>query len=562
MNKKLLISLSALATITPILVITSCAQEVSITTNLVITSKADPILTKTDITDLKGTELPAQLTALQKLFTGEGLTSANQANFKVTVNETDKIVTLTANTGFTINDKSTLESNKYKDEINPTVTDLVITAIKDPALTKTDITDLKGTDNPKKLTALQKLFNGEGLKIENINNFKVAVDEVNKVVTLTANVNFTINGTNTLASNKYTDEVLPPAKTDLKIKAKTGEIALTQVEITDLTGTDTTKQLTVLNKLFEGNDLNASNQANFIVTVDTSKNIVTLTAKDNYTIDGGKTKLESSAYKIQSMNLDIKAIATPITLLENDVTNLTSTNTTTQLAALGKLFTGPGLSIPNLANIEVTKGASVVTLKAKTGFLINNKPDLKSNVYTTILEITPIQGDVEIQRTDLGLLEDTDTKKLPILRKLFSGNIQNNLANFTIEIPSDKQEVILKANANYQFRTGGVMIQKAYMFRQLSNNIPLQVEVKNPSPTLTPEEIAKLKEMPSISNKSAQLTIIEKLFGGSGIIDPTIRFFNIEVDEKNKTVTLRTKPGFVIGTSNTSTLKFITAKYT
>ncbi|MGL5522056.1 MAG: hypothetical protein ACRDAW_02200 [Metamycoplasmataceae bacterium] len=534
-------------------------------TNLEITAITNVQLTNADIVILEAVDANAKWTVYAKLFAGKDFVPANiNSKFTATFNRSKLEVTLTAATGFVIGGQQTL-SNTFTVDKPVVPIDLTITTKTNPKLTATDIADLKGTNINKQFDALKKLFAGKDLTMANLANFKITVDEAGKLVTLTANDHYTINGIKSLISKAYTDEVIPTI-TDLKITVKTGVINLTQVEITDLTGNNGAKQLAALTKLFGGTDLKTENLTNFVVTVDTTKRIVTLTPKANFTIDNGKAKLDSNQYTIQVMNLAITAITTTPTITATEVTNLTGTNNTNKLAALKKLFTGNDLTMANLANFKVAINTTkrIVTLTAEANFTISGKTSLDSIVFITQLEITPKQGDLQLPNpNNLLLLEDTDVKKLTALQTFFNGSslvTEADLANFTVQIPSDKMVVILKANSNYTF-TGGQTIEKAYSFPTHYKPRPLIVTLKTPSPTLTPQEIATLKELPSSSNVHAQVAVLQKLFEGPNIYDLFIRSFNIEVDTTAKTVTLRTKPGFVIGTTSSSTEKSITASY-
>ncbi|MGL5357863.1 MAG: hypothetical protein ACRC9U_02235 [Metamycoplasmataceae bacterium] len=534
-------------------------------TNLEITAIASVKLTNADIVILEAADANAKWDVFAKLFTGKDFVSANiNSKFTATFNRSKLEVTLTAAKGFVIGGQQTL-SNTFTVDGSIIPIDLTITALDNPKLTEADIADLKGTNTNKQFDALKKLFTGKDLTMANLANFKITVDETAKLVTLTANDHYTIDGIKSLISKEYTLEVLPTI-TDLKITAKAGPITLNQVEIADLTGNNTTKQLAALIKLFEGNDLKAENLTNFVISVDQTTRIVTLTPKTNFTINGGKDKLESNQYTVQVMNLAITAITTTATLTATEVTNLTGTNNTNKLAALKKLFEGNDLTMANLANFKVAINTTtrIVTLTAEANFTISDNASLDSITFITQLEITPKEGDLQLPNpNNLLLLEDTDVKKLTALQTFFNGSslvTEANLADFTVQIPSDRQVVILKANSNYTF-IGGQTIEKTYSFPIHYKPKNLNITVKTPSPTLTPQDIATLKELPSSSNVHAQVAVLEKLFEGAPIFFASIRSFNIEVDTTAKTVTLRTKPGFVIGTTPSSTETFKTAQY-
>ncbi|MGL4183604.1 MAG: hypothetical protein ACRCRP_00530 [Metamycoplasmataceae bacterium] len=298
MNKKLLISLASLSTIaivTPILATVSCASDTPVkATNLTITAINTPKLTKSDVEALKGTDLKAQWDALAKLFEGPDFTPANQNNFKVSINETEAIVTLTANTGFTISDKTTLVSNKYTVQ-EQEIVDLKITAIT-PSVTLTAIEafNLTISDPKLKLESLSKIFTG--ITESNLSNFKVSFDSSQNIATLEALSGFTINGQQTLASNSITIQ-----NVILNITKKTGTLNIMQADLDVLTATtpDAAAQLTALNKLFTGID--ATNQNYFTITVDTKAKTVTLNGLNGFsfgTSTSGSKTLVSDVYTI------------------------------------------------------------------------------------------------------------------------------------------------------------------------------------------------------------------------------------------------------------------------
>ncbi|MGL5521910.1 MAG: hypothetical protein ACRDAW_01405, partial [Metamycoplasmataceae bacterium] len=304
MNKKLLFSLSSLATIAtiaPVLVITSCAGEIPPVVNLTITAKTNPKLLEADIIVLEGSDLPAQLTVLKKLFDGSDLNATNQANFSVSIDKEGKIVTLTPKTGYTIDGKNALLSNAYLLESPQIVTDLKITTKPTPKLTKediaaleaSDIAALEASDIANQFGPLGKLFEGDDFVSTNQDKFTVSIDKVKRIVTLTTIENYYIAGQNKLDSNEYSEEATPPANTDLKITAIQASATLSATEVTALTGTDAPVQLEALKKLFEGTDLKTENLTNFVVSVNTETKIVTLTANEGFTI-GNQPKLDST----------------------------------------------------------------------------------------------------------------------------------------------------------------------------------------------------------------------------------------------------------------------------
>ncbi|MGL5357858.1 MAG: hypothetical protein ACRC9U_02210 [Metamycoplasmataceae bacterium] len=530
-------------------------------TDLVITATSSPVLTQEEETLLKGTGTNTEKWAvLAKLFGGEGFVPTNQDKFTVSVGD-NKVVTLTAVSGYKINGADTFVSNAYTIGTNPTITDLKITAKKSPKLTATEETQLQSGTDAQKQAALGILF--DPINADNYKNFTFTLDKDKKTVTLKANTGFIFGDAETLVSNVYTIETNPT--TDLKIKPKASP-KLTATEETQLeSGNDTQKQA-ALGMLFD--PITAENYKNFTFTLDKGNKKVTLTAKSGF-IFGTTNTLVSNAYTVETnptvTDLKITAIK-DVKLSDAEVAVLEAQDNAPKWVIFKKLFEGKDFESANQDvkfTITFDKSKLTVTLTAKAGFTIGGQGTL-SNTFTvenpstsTDLKIIAKSGNVSIRPNDLAELEENNTRKLEALKKLFEGEglTDANLAHFTIEIPWNKNAVTLKANSNYSF-SGSPTLEKGY---SLSSTVPVTVTVKSPTPTLTSAEINTLKEAPSFSNRTAQLNVLMKVF--TGVVDPTIRFFNIEVNEGAKSITLRTKPGFVIGADNTSTTKEITANY-
>ncbi|MGL5357859.1 MAG: hypothetical protein ACRC9U_02215 [Metamycoplasmataceae bacterium] len=460
MNKKLIISLSSLSIIVivaPVLAVTSCIGNTSVNVNdLVITPKTVPKLTQEDVTTLKGTEHSAQLIVLNKLFGGTGLSSANQENFRVLVDENNKMVTLMANTGFTINGKPLLESSKYKILSTDEITDLTIIATKDAKLTETEVAALDAPDATAKWSSLQKLFAGADFKAENLDSkFTIAVDTKNKKVTLTAKSGFTISSQQTL-TNIFTVDNNPVVPTDLTIIA-TKDAKLTEAEAAALDAPDATAKWKVLEKLFAGADFKVENlDSKFTITVDTKNKKVTLTAKSGFTISSQQTLSNTFIVDnaITPSDLTITAKGT-VTLNGDQIINLTSTTAATQLTALKLLFEGEGLTEANLANFDVTVNSStnIVTLTAKPNFTINTKPTLDSGKYTVrtiALDSYPLKS-IQLTSQEIDDLNDP-IKAKPILSRMFS---DLNFSRFTWTVNKTRRIVTLTAKQGFIFKNGG-----------------------------------------------------------------------------------------------------------
>ncbi|MGL5521909.1 MAG: hypothetical protein ACRDAW_01400 [Metamycoplasmataceae bacterium] len=556
MNKKLLISLSSLATIAivaPVLVITSCSGETPIIVNLNITAKINPNVTETDITTLEGNDLPAQLIALQKLFDGSDLNAENQTKFSILVNKGQRVVTLTAKTGYTINGGSALASNEYTIGTAPTVTDLKITAKANPKITKEDVTTLKGTNLPAQLIALKKLFDGPGLTSENQANFKVAVDETKEIVTLNANTGFTINDKSSFDSNKYTIE--PTVENiNLEITAITTSVSLTEAEVANLEGQNNNNKLTVLKRLFSGTGLTPANLANFDVTVDKTSTTVTLTAKPGFTI-GGQNSLKSTAYTL-IMNLDISQKANP-SLTYSDIANLDGSNSNvsdaTKLVILNKVFEGNGLATVGNLNkftIAINKGSRTVTLNARSGNTIAGTNSISSNPYAINLDVRVKSGTgiIIIDQSDINNLNSNfnNTAKLNSLQKLFDGSdlTTTRLADFNISVNTSTKKVTLNPKANFIIDGKPRLESNEFGFN-------LDIRAKSATINLNQSELLNL----DWDDQNAKLATLKKIFEGSDLTLGNLNNFNINIIRitVNASVDLIAKTGYTFSGQQTRT---------
>ncbi|MGL5521805.1 MAG: hypothetical protein ACRDAW_00855 [Metamycoplasmataceae bacterium] len=350
-------------------------ETIAPTNNLIITTILTAATLKlSEVTDLQGTNAVKQFPILKKLFDGKDLNTQNQSHFTVSVNTNTKIVTLTAAEGYTISGKTSLSSTAYKLEaINPT-NNLTITAIAKPGIiTGTEITTLQGSISDAQLTTLKKLFEGKDLTPQNQANFSILVDSAKNIIILTAKDGYAINNKGSLNSNIYTF--------NLTIAALPTAADLNIIEVADLEKQNTPQQLTVLKKLFSGEDLIDINQNSFIVAVDTSTKIVTLTAKENYKINNQES-LKSTVYKDKKINLGINNKDHQVSFdAQWDIALKTPSPTITaaQTVALGYLF--QFVTPANVQNLtfSIVKETNVVTITAKNGYtFVENGVELPS----------------------------------------------------------------------------------------------------------------------------------------------------------------------------------------
>ncbi|MGL5438329.1 MAG: hypothetical protein ACRDA7_01190 [Metamycoplasmataceae bacterium] len=521
--------------------------------NLVITAITKPTsLTELEIFILQETDLIKQLLVLQKLFEGKDLKKENQIYFSVSVDTTKNIVTLKGRNDYTINSQPSLSSVPYTIITNNVVLNIAKTT--SPKLLAIDITNLEGTDSSKYLPVLQKLFTG--INETNIKNITFEFDKGKKIVTLTAKPGFVFDQeNNTLVSNPFTIEIVPADK-NLNI-TKILDPKLLDSDIAILQGTNITDQLSVLKKLFGGDDLNTLNQANFSVSIDTTKNIVTLTGKNNYTINGNNT-LISNPYTIVTTNtvLNITKIVAP-KLLAADIIVLEGTDTAKQLPILKKLFEGSDLNAQNQAHFFISSiniKNKIITLEAKPGYVFDqSSPKLDSNTYSieTIpsknLIISAIPQAATLTSDEISTLEGKDfNASLPILKRLFTGKDLKveNKDNFSISIDSTNNIVTLIGEKGYLINNASSLSSTKY------NNakFPLVISKINQSVELTSIEVNTIESASTPDNANAQIAILAKLF--IGIDNTNFANLSFSVNEKTNTVFLNANDGYFFGQAN------------
>ncbi|MGL5522041.1 MAG: hypothetical protein ACRDAW_02115 [Metamycoplasmataceae bacterium] len=511
--------------------------------NLVITKLNNPVLASADIAALNGTELPAQLVALKKLFGGAGIAAENQPHFTVAVDTSLKTVTLKAKTGYTINNAAEFKSNAYTVEpISLTITKIT-SAI---TISERDINNLEGTEPTLKLASLAKLFTGADLKAENLNKFTITVDKSNLVVVLKTNDGYIFNKTEqSITSNNYTLETTPPVIINLTITAKPAGVVLSLAEIADLESTDKAKQLVVLQKLFQGADLKKENQDKFTISVNKNDRIVSLMAENGYTIDN-KTLLPSNKYENEVISLTITKKPTP-TITESDITALRGNNDANKLAALNKLF--GGTDIDKIANftIEVNTTNRIVTLKPISGYSINGTDTFASDAYTLSLNITAKLGTLTILQIDIDNLNGNDkAKKLESLNKLFEGadlKIEN-IDKLGVAVDTGNRKVTLTPIEGYSIGGAASLVSNPYTIAPVIVNLDITKQTGNI--ILTETDLTNLTG----DNNDNKLLSLKKLFAGADLKIDNIGKFTIESNTTNRTVTLKPIANHTIGGAN------------
>ncbi|MGL5521802.1 MAG: hypothetical protein ACRDAW_00840 [Metamycoplasmataceae bacterium] len=548
MNKKLLFSfgsLFSLTVISPLLFTVSCINQIpSSSTNLIITVKQPPQLTTDEIAFLEGNDFPNQLIILKKLFDGKDLTSENQTNFSIAINKETKVVTLTAKTGYKINDKDTLENTYTTEAIPPTNKNLIITVKQPPQLTTDEIALLEGNDLPNQLIVLKKLFDGNDLTSENQTNFSVSIDKNKTMVTLTAKTGYKINDKDTL-ENTYTTTTISQ---NLNITVNTVVQKLAAYEVESMKGTNPATQLAILKRLFNG--ITAENQNNFKVTT-SDKNVVTLTANNGFTFLGKQTIETTFTVEPTTPPADIDlaiAIKANPNITREDVKLLAGTDLNKQLIVLQKLFNGINGGNQDKFIFEVSLD-NIITLIAKTGYAFSTKKQIE-NYF--IVEPAATDKDLNIVLKPAQALTGVDLinvvgidpiKQLTVLNKLFTGITNTNQTNIVPMIGKDNVLTLI-AKEGFKFGTQTYLNSNKYTI----TNTTLDIVHMNTSIALTSLEGFLISIPPKGDINSEQLTILVKLF--AGITNTNYEYFTFLT--KDRKVSLITKPGFIFKDGKTT----------
>ncbi|MGL5732785.1 MAG: hypothetical protein ACRCXE_01825, partial [Metamycoplasmataceae bacterium] len=351
----------------PLSVMASCNS--SDVVDYKITAKSDPKLVRADISG----ENYKTLSTLEKVF--DDLDADKLKNLTVkkdAINEgTIYKITLTANEGYTINEKSTLESNNIPipdESLDITAKDII------PQELNRDEVD---SENLKTLPTLRQLFNLSGITQSYIDEgIEVQLKESTSrsgeyFVLLTAKIGFNINGLTSIPSKSFDIKIV-----DLAIQSKSSIDGI--VNPADIAG-ENFKNYSLLMKLFEGPSFNAKNLENLNIEMEThiegSVYRIKISPKKGFTINGGTAILVSANFPVGTTDFAISAIVdVPSDITEEDI-RLENIGTRVFLRKLFEINDLQQLHLDegiNASLVEVTSGRVYkITLTAKTGFTIN-----------------------------------------------------------------------------------------------------------------------------------------------------------------------------------------------
>ncbi|MGL5643313.1 MAG: hypothetical protein ACRCW3_00830, partial [Metamycoplasmataceae bacterium] len=419
----------------PISVMASCSS--SDVVNYEISAKSNPKLLREDIQGDKYQEL----STLEKIFTGLDDNKLKNLNIKLdSINEENTIykITLTAKSGFTINNGTTITSQEFILETNLVIRALGVGNNPPLAAWPIDINDVVN-DNYKSLATLRKLF----LLDDRITDQTTLDEMVNitksegntNTITLSVKNDFSINNVQSITSKEF--------EMPTNILVETQNNIPNDIIMSDIAGNNF-MNFSVLQKLFVGADFNSNNLANMevvrITIVQGSKYKIELKSKPGYNINGSSEAISSGEFNVLAFNINAQINELPAwTLTFNDLDG----DNWKQLETIKKLFTfnleiDSQEKLDEMFDISITSNTiKSITLNTKPGFTINGGETLTSNQFEIPVNyIIEIVEDPSIFIIRLSQIVNQGYKNLSLISKLFMGTgiSDASLLNMNIEL--------------------------------------------------------------------------------------------------------------------------------
>ncbi|MGL5733196.1 MAG: hypothetical protein ACRCXE_03945, partial [Metamycoplasmataceae bacterium] len=371
----------------PLAVVASCGTSDS-DVNYEISAKNDPKLVRADIVG----EQFKTLSTLTKVF--DGITSENMNNITAKMDAVDSPdsyeITITAKTGYTINDEKSLKSKVFTVDDNLTISKIT-----------TPPTDIKPSDieedNFKNFLVLSKLFNGEDFTQPNLANLVIEkIDGTEKdtyQIQLSPITGVTINGSSepiiseifTLLVDNLTISQLTEMPTNITIENLEDAAFIASKDFLDRLfnlGTLTQTQL--------DNKLNVSYE-----NVSGKLNKIVLTAK---TIDiriNDEETLESNQFMIVE-NLTISRIDSALDIGADEINDQNKSS----LATLKNMFVLDDSITQDIIDDALTVTVNdftepvmkSVTLTVNPGYILNGDESINSIESNRFVPQTTIRG--------------------------------------------------------------------------------------------------------------------------------------------------------------------------
>ncbi|MGL5205710.1 MAG: hypothetical protein ACRC7B_02235, partial [Metamycoplasmataceae bacterium] len=462
-------------------------------------AKTDPTIISTDI---EGDSYKS-LRTLQKLF--NGITQSDLNNITVTkenISGSIYVITLKANDGYTIGGQSTLKSAEFTLSVELDIKAKILS----PYEIKSEDVD---NDAFKSYATLQKLFEFDPTITETILNEAVVVTMTPmtgndpRIITLTANKNYAINGMSSLDSNNF---IIP-----INYIIEKASTVPTDIKPSDIT-LNKYKMWSVVSKLFAGLNFNEEMLVNLdieliTITVDSSYQIK-LTPLTNYEINGGSLGITSDTFTVSVTNIIITNIATaPI-----DITlgKLEDSAYIQSIEFLNKLFNLGALSqtvIDNVINVEfsnVIASEYIIKLTSKSiDYRINGQTMHESNSFTIAINIDISKIDPVIEEiSTFDTRPGTTLESLNTLKKVFNINIDQSIIDNGLEVTfnpatGNNSSITLTAKPGYIINDGIRSIQ--------SSTFPERIGIAGtprmtPLATLNENDIANLHSLQTLGN--------------------------------------------------------------
>ncbi|MGL5358091.1 MAG: hypothetical protein ACRC9U_03495 [Metamycoplasmataceae bacterium] len=545
MNKKSLFSIGALsvaALAIPLVVVTSCSDEVEIK-YIEVTPK---LKVSSNISFFEVQANPITKETLDKAF--NGITNENLDQFTALWDSTNKKIVLVSKDGYKFGSINSSSNKLDSIKIIPTTIKLNITVKETPE----EVFQAEVDANPIARATLNKVF--DGITDENFNQFKSVWDQKTRKIILTSKEGYTFNSGNDSLDSPLISTGL--SYLDIVAKKEINE----GIKEKDLIENRIPRE--VLEKAFDG--ITNANYNNFVSIWNSTSKTINLIPNEGYRFGSASAPqaTESSIplpKLILNINLNInidkngitreEMVASPITRATLDKAFIGITN------ANANAFEASYLTVP-----DNTPPIYAFVLTAKTGYefdRINNSTgdqfvsmtfNLKEGGETITYIDIKAKGTITEGITNEEVTAPTITKTT--LDKVFDGITEQNFNQFTSAWDEGTNKITLTANSGYKFGTEATNAQDTVVSVEIKIAISLNIVQKDiDSAGITKAEIEA---------SPLALTTLEKAF--TGITAENMANFKVQVnkDPANTTtpysITLTANEGFGFGTSLEKTI--------
>ncbi|MGL5519824.1 MAG: hypothetical protein ACRDBR_00120 [Metamycoplasmataceae bacterium] len=522
-----------------------------------------------DIKNILGSVNADKITSLNKLF--NGVDNTNISLFKIEkIDNTDKTnnIKLTANEGYVFNNTETfITSNKFtiSTEVVPPIGTTELKISKKAAqieITQDELNTLKGKDGiatEQIKPILDKAFNG--IDTSNISKILFTLNEKETKIIIKPIEGYHFEGKLFDLETTYT--VIAKENINIPVSIKATPDPIKQIDINNILGAIITNKLASLNKLFTGINNTNINWFNIKKIDNTDKTTnIQLTANEGYIFNNAEKSITSSKFTIESevvppptetvkLNITAKDKVEGAAMTEPEVRAITSSITPLdeKVKYLVKLFNG--IDKDNIKNIETFSQTNFtkINLTTKTNYVFaNNTNRIESVVFPrapkVTLSLTLKTGEINFTDQDVENMQGQDKAlKLASLDKVFGGLTLENIGGVDPSIGNRRDTIVLFPETGYTFSGENKQrlesnkvkgISKLVLIRALAQ--PLKV---------FEQDFNSLKDT-SIPGDE-RLKILLKFFRPT-LEDDIGEFSFVDIktiDSTNKTITIKTKPGYI-----------------